>query len=144
MFTATLLQEEARVGIDSIYHGTRSMVESGRQLMRDCSPGRPGPLSLSPERGVPVRSLLILGSLLRGLSLNSHERFKMDHQCRGGCQEGNRITTLKKYILSIYPNNRVNFPSCFFNEPSFCHPECHVKPPRAPVEGIAGDPLSPP
>ena len=42
MFEATLLQKEAQMGIDSITYGTRSMVESGRQLMRDRSTGRPG------------------------------------------------------------------------------------------------------
>ncbi len=53
----------------------------------------------------------------------------MGHQCRDGCQERDRITTFKKYILAIYPNNCVNFPIYLVDESSFFHPECHEKPP---------------
>ncbi len=56
MLEATLLKKEAQVGMDSITCGTRSMVESGRQLMRIAQrAGRPESPSLSPEQEVPGR-----------------------------------------------------------------------------------------
>ena len=68
--------------------------------------------------------------------MGRHERFKIGLQCRGGCQERNRLTTVKKYILAVHPNYSVNFLSFFVDKPSaLCHPEFHVKPPRVGGEG---------
>jgi len=76
--------------------------------------------------------------------MDGHERFKMGHQCRGGCQERDRITTFKKYILAVNPDDCVNLLGYFVDKSFFCHPECHGKPPweifgRRKGEGFRGE-----